>query len=108
MTYTIECIDIFVTLKEDGYFQGSTFSKGGFIVGTVDDPTPAAVMTVLNSAVGCGLDPDFLFIDETNPELFQVSVIEDADATPDSNGDYLANYVCLLVCSEYIALEVAH
>lgn len=107
MTYTIKCIDIMVTEKENGYFEGRTFSKGGFIVGTVDAPTPAAVMEALDSVVGCGLDTDFLFIDETNPEVFQVSVIEDGDATPDSNGDYLADYICVLEKTELVALEEA-
>lgn len=107
MTYTIKCIDIIVTKKENGYFQGETFSKGGFKIGRVDDPTPAAVMQKLDEALGCGTDTDFLYIDESNPEYFQVSVIENGDAWPDADGDYLADYICVLEKTERVALEVA-
>lgn len=105
MKYTIECIEVFVTEKEDGYFQGDSFSKGGFIIGEVSEPTPQAVMDKLNSELDCGTDTDYLFIDETNPELFQVSVIEGGDAIPDIDGNYLADYICRLVKTECITME---
>lgn len=105
MKYTIECVEIFVTVKEDGYFQGASFSKGGFTIGNIPEPTPQAVMNKLNSVLDCGTDTDYLFIDEENPEYFQVSVIEDEDAYPDPSGNYLADYICRLVKTEYITME---